>query len=104
MLTRQVPDVDHAAVSALRQEVDHRLARGDSSVVCAEMCVDVWLLTGEWIAPTDVSEALIDAVRVDVEHRLRHTDDDVMSADPVTLWLLATSATRSRFDDSGQLR
>lgn len=104
MLTQQVPDIDHVAVSALRQEVDDCLARGDSSVVCAGMSVDVWLLTGEWVAPADVSEALIDAVRVDVEHRLRNTDNDVMTADRVTLWLLATNAARSRFGDTGQLR
>ena len=95
MLTQQVPDIDHGAVSALRQEVDDCLTRGDSSVVCAGMCVDVWLLTGEWVAPTDASEELVDAVRVDVEHRLRNTDNDVMTADRVTLWLLLVRLRRN---------
>ena len=104
MLTQQVAELDHQAVSAQRQELDDRLASGDSSVVCAGMCVDVWLLTGEWAAPADVSRELVDAVRVDVEHRLRYTDNDAMTADRVTLWLLATSAARSRFGDGGQLR
>ena len=93
MLTQQAPDVDDGAVSALRQDVEDRLASGDLGVVCAGMCVDVWLLAGEWVAPKAVSEKLADAVRTDVQNRLERTDDDVMAADRVTLWLLTTTAS-----------
>jgi hypothetical protein len=89
MLTQQAPDVDHGAVSALRQEVNDRLESRDLGVVCAAMCVDVWPVTGDWVAPKTVSEELVDAVRADAQHLLQYTDNEAMTADRVTLWLLA---------------
>jgi hypothetical protein len=86
------PDADTTVVSALRREIDRRLTNGDLDVRTAGMCVDLLLLTSEWIPTPATGQQLVEAVSADVERRLKVGDDDVMAADRVALWLLATRA------------
>jgi hypothetical protein len=91
------PEVDVYA-SAIRLDLQDRLARYQLDVRTAGSATDLFLVSGEWIPDDDQTRRLIQTVQSDASDRLRSGDDEVFVAARVALWFVATTAAHGKFD------
>ncbi len=91
------PEADVYA-SAIRLDLQDRLARHQFDVRTAGSATDLFLISGEWIPDDDQTRRLIQTVQSDASNRLDSADDEVFVAARVALWLVATTAARGKFD------
>jgi hypothetical protein len=85
--------------SAIRLDLQDRLARQQIDVRTAGSATDLFLVSGEWIPDDDQTRHLLRAVQSDAVDRLQQCDDEVFVAARVALWLVATTAARGKFDE-----
>jgi hypothetical protein len=99
LLRADLPPDHQLYASALRADLEALLENQQLDSTTIATAVDFLLISDFWLPSHDETRQLIEAITSDVGTRLRDGDDAVAGAGQVAIWLTATLASRSRFED-----